>query len=117
MMLAAAAFLIYLASPHMLGLTLEQYISGLYGLGLSKILMSAYILSLLALAILWPALRLLKRNLNDYTLSLLLNLMVSGWILAPLLIPLLITAVSYIIIVVRTPHKLRCSKRKSNLTW
>ncbi|MGB9959696.1 MAG: hypothetical protein ACPLKQ_04150 [Candidatus Bathyarchaeales archaeon] len=111
-MLAAAAALIYSASPHMLELTLEQYISGLHGLGLSTILIGSYILSLLALAILWPALRLLQRNLNDSTLSLSINLLISGWVLALLLIPLLVVALSYIIIVIKTPHKLRCSKEK-----
>ncbi|MEM2702498.1 MAG: hypothetical protein QXR45_04980 [Candidatus Bathyarchaeia archaeon] len=78
MMLTTAASLTYLASPNMLRLTLEQYISGFYRPGFSIILMISYIISLASLAILWPALRLLQKNLSDYALSLSLNLLILG---------------------------------------
>ncbi|MEM2486472.1 MAG: hypothetical protein QXY73_04070 [Candidatus Bathyarchaeia archaeon] len=111
--LAVAASLIYLASPYMLGLTLEQHIIGLYRLGSSIIFIGSYILSLAALTILWPALRLLKRNLSDYSLSLSIDLLIAGLILAPLLIPLLIAALSYILIIIKMPHELKCLREKT----
>lgn len=112
-MLTAVAVLIYLTILHMLGLTPEQYISGLYRSSIYTMLIGAYVLSLLALALLWPALKLLQRNLGDYVFSLSLNLLIFGWILAPLLIPLLMAAMSYIVIAIKMPHKLRCLKEKT----
>ncbi|MCS7120893.1 MAG: hypothetical protein RMJ07_01535 [Nitrososphaerota archaeon] len=109
LLLVASASLIYLTSLQALGITLEHHISGPSRLSFSTFLLAAYALSLAALAALWPALRLLKRNLGDYMLSKSINLFVIGWILAPLIIPLLISALSYVTIVIRMAHKLKGS--------
>jgi len=102
-MLAATSLLVYLVGLHMLGLVRPVFFI---------VFMGSYILSLAALAALWPALKILRRNLGDHILSLSLNLLISGWILAPLLIPLVVAALSYAIIIVRMPHKLICLRKK-----
>ena len=100
--LLASTLLLYPTVPS----TLSEPILPLFIAGYWT-MVSFSILSIAGLILLWPTIRFVKNRSGDRIFSSSLNLLLAGWISAPLLIGLLIAMLAYIAIAIRASDVIR----------
>jgi len=112
MMLTAAILLLILMSRvFFLQLGLEQFLSGLFSSAFVILLFSSWLASLISIVLLRPVLH--RLGPGDRFFKLLVDLLVCGWFLTPMLVGIPVVAVVLVFLLFKTPSVLIQSYTRS----